>query len=154
MKKAFMTVVVLFLLSVTVKVFAQKSGNPDYQTALGVKFYPFAFSLKTRVAPKAKLEFLGYFKDGFRLTGLYEYYGKLNEKENLKFFIGGGAHLGFADKDHGGNANGGVDGIVGLDYKFLKLPLNISLDWQPSYGFGDENAFTGDWGGLGVRLAF
>lgn len=151
MKKTFMTVSILFLLSISVKVFAQKSGNPDYQTALGIKFYPFGFSLRTRVAPKTKLEFLGYFSDGFRLTGLYEYFGALNEEKNLKFFIGGGAHLGFADKDHGGNANGGVDGIIGLDYKFMKLPIDISLDYQPAFGFGDESNFT-SWGGLGVRL--
>jgi hypothetical protein len=48
---------------------------------------------------------------------------------------------------------GGIDGVTGLDFKFNNLPLNIALDWQPSFefGVGTLNGFQGNWGGLAVR---
>ena len=48
----------------------------------------------------------------------------------------------------------GVDGVLGLDYKFNGAPINISLDWQPSFEFGDNRGFVGSWGGLGIRFTF
>jgi hypothetical protein len=32
-----------------------------------------------------------------------------------------------------GRAAAGLDGVLGLDYKFKGAPINLSLDWQPSY---------------------
>jgi hypothetical protein len=34
----------------------------------------------------------------------------------------------------------GIDGVLGLDYKFNGAPINMSLDWQPSFEFGDYGA--------------
>ena len=48
----------------------------------------------------------------------------------------------------------GIDGVLGLDYKFPGIPINVSLDWQPSYEFGNYAGFNGNWGGVGLRLAF
>lgn len=131
-----------------------KLAKPEYKTAIGIKFFPAAASIKTFSGKKAAWEFLGYFNDGFRLTILSEYHGKLNSDGHLKWYIGGGGHAGFSNKASGGSAKIGIDGVIGLDYKFLHLPLNLSLDWQPSFGFGDESSFTGDWGGIAVRYCF
>ena len=48
----------------------------------------------------------------------------------------------------------GVDGVIGLDYKFRGAPINLSLDWQPSFEFGDNRGFVSSWGGLGIRYTF
>ena len=52
------------------------------------------------------------------------------------YFAGPGAHIGFwksqYQKDYNSKAEFGVDGIIGLDYKFKDLPVNASLDWQPA----------------------
>jgi hypothetical protein len=49
----------------------------------------------------------------------------------------------------------GIDGVVGLDYKFKKLPLNVSLDWQPSLELITPGAeFQAGRGGIAVRFAF
>jgi hypothetical protein len=125
-----------------------------YKTAAGVKVWDGAgLSLKTFIADKAALEFIGFFnKYGARITGLYEFHGDLNTEGNLKWYIGPGAHVGLYK---GGNTAFGVDGVLGLDYKFKNLPLNISLDWQPSLEFFSGNSeFIPDWGGLGIRYTF
>ena len=48
----------------------------------------------------------------------------------------------------------GIDGIIGLDYKIKGAPINVCLDWQPSFNFIGYNYFEGGWGGIGVRYAF
>ena len=89
----------LILLLSSEKTMAQKTGTTEYQTAIGIKVFPFALSLKTKVGVRGKnsIEFLGYFKDGFRLTGLYEFGGKLNTDGNLKWYLGFGGQAGFSD---------------------------------------------------------
>src|ERR1041385_6978270 len=74
---------------------AQSMGN-NYTTALGVKFYPGAVSLKHFNHPNKAIEGLGYFySDGVRFTGLYEIHGDITGAEGLKWYIGPGAHIGF-----------------------------------------------------------
>jgi len=137
---------------------AQKSrsySSTSYKTALGVKFYPGAISLKHFVNDQAALEGLGYFWDrGFRITGLYEIHGNINGAPGLKWYIGPGAHVGFYNNKWGGGSSFGVDGVLGLDYKINVAPINLSLDWQPSFEFGDGRGFTGNWGGFAIRYTF
>ena len=45
----------------------------------------------------------------------------------------------------------GVDGILGLDFKFKNVPLNMSIDWQPSFNLIGYQYFESGWGGLGIR---
>lgn len=130
--------------------------KPTYKTAIGVKYAPFAVSLKLFSGKKNRaFEMLGDFDDGFRLTALYEFHGDLTASRNFKWYVGGGAHGGYYDKDAEEGIMFGIDAVAGLDYKFVKLPLNISLDWQPAFEFitpGTE--FQAGRGGLAVRLAF
>ncbi len=156
MKKISKLTLLLFLLAYSGIASAQKikQPKPSYKTAVGVKFSPLAVSIKSMSGKKKAFEFLGYFNHGFRLTVLAEYYGNINEDKNFKWYIGGGGHVGFASKAYGGDAKLGIDGVIGLDYKFKGLPLNLSIDWQPSYGFGDDENFTANWGGIGVRYCF
>ena len=150
--------VVFFMLSIfTGKLFAQSNvGSSDYKTALGVKFYPGAISLKHFVSDKTALEGIAYFWNrGSRITGLYEIHGDLENAGGLKWYIGPGAHVGFySNKYYAGGTYIGLDGVIGLDYKIKSAPINLSLDWQPSFEFGDGAGFSGNWGGLAIRYVF
>ena len=154
MKKIWLLAFVLISFSQT-KLSAQAMGS-SYKTALGVKFYPTGVSLKTFVGSSAALELLGYFYDrGTRITGLYEYHSNLTDGGNLKWYIGPGAHVGLYNKNFfSGGTSVGIDGVLGLDYKFSNLPINISIDWQPSYEFGNYDGFISNSGGIGVRFTF
>ncbi len=137
------------------KVQAQAQGD-TYKTAIGVKFYPTGVTLKTFMRSNIAFEAIGYFwEKGTRITGLFEYHYNLSPGGSLKWYIGPGAHVGFYKSDFfSGGTSVGIDGVLGLDYKFPGIPINVSLDWQPSYEFGNYAGFSGNWGGVGVRLAF
>ena len=130
------------------------NSSSNYSTAIGVKFYPGAISVKHFINDNTALEGLGYFwSKGVRITGLYEIHGDINSVSGLKWYIGPGAHVGFYDSKYGGGSSIGVDGVLGLDYKLVGAPINLSADWQPSFEFGnrDENGFIGNWGGFSIR---
>lgn len=154
MKKIWLLALVLIAFSQQ-KLSAQALGN-SYKTAVGIKFYPTGVSLKTFIRSDAALEFIGYFYDrGTRITGLYEYHGNLTDAGNLKWYLGPGAHIGLYNKNYfSGGTSVGVDGVLGLDFKFPSLPLNLSIDWQPSYEFGNYDGFISNSGGIGVRFTF
>jgi len=154
------TLLIIIALIVSFAGFSQATGS-DYKTAVGVKIYPGAITVKHFIKNDVALEGLASFWNyGFRITGLYEYHGDIRDLDGLKWYIGPGAHLGFynndwknryTDRDTGIDL--GVDGVLGLDYKIKGAPINLSLDWQPSFTIISHTDFR-SWGGLGVRFAF
>lgn len=149
---------VLFLVAFAFAVtFAHsQSMGSSYRTALGVKVWDGGgISVKHFFRENRAGELIGYFwSRGARFTGLYEIHGDFNGAAGLKWYIGPGAHLGFYNTKYGDGVYAGIDGVLGLDYKFTGAPINISLDWQPSFEFGEGRGFYGNWGGLGIRYTF
>jgi len=133
-----------------------------YKKAIGVKMYPSTISYKVFVKTNAAFEYLGYVSlDGFRATALYEKYMPIDGNENLTWYVGYGGHLGLWSEEwkknnpnHNAGIALGVDGILGLDYKVKNAPLNLSVDWQPSFNFVGASYFESGWAGLGVRYTF
>ena len=160
MKKNLKTFLFVLLLFAGNSAFAQSMGS-TYKTALGVKFYPGAITLKHFTASDRALEGIGYFwENGFRFTGLYEIHGNIKGAQGLKWYVGPGFHIGgWNDKwrnrypDRGEIAIG-IDGVLGLDYKFKDAPINMSLDWQPSFNIIGYTYFEGGWGGFAIRYTF
>jgi hypothetical protein len=154
-------ILILFASTCTIAASAQSMGS-SYTTAIGVKIYPGALSVKHFTSTNKAIEGLGYFwQYGFRVTGLYEIHGDINGAPGLKWYVGPGAHIGTWNdkwkKDYPGRESGlqlGIDGVLGLDYKFKGAPINLSFDWQPSFNFVGYNYFEGGWGGLGIRYTF
>lgn len=157
MKKVFV-LSLIFICFISLKSVAQNSPDGyDYKNAVGIKFYPTGITIKHFVSEKNALEGLGYFFNyGARVTGLYEIYGNISSVSGLRWYFGPGAHVGFYNNKYGGATTIGVDGVLGLDYKIVSAPINISLDWQPSieFGSGFNNGFSGNWGGIGIRYTF
>jgi hypothetical protein len=157
MKKIFLLSFCFILISVEVATAQNNTSfnsTTSYTTAVGVKFYPGAISVKHFTNDNTAVELLGYFwNKGVRITGLYEIHGDIDPINGLKWYLGPGAHVGFYDSKYGGGSSIGVDGVLGLDYKINGAPINISIDWQPSFEFGnrDENGFVGNWGGFAIR---
>lgn len=155
MKKVFL-LLIAFAFSVAV-LHAQSMGR-SYKTALGLKVWDgVGVTFKTFTTPKNAVEVIGYFyKHGTRLTGLYEFHNQIAGAPGLKWYVGPGAHVGFYDYKgyNGDRVVAGIDGVLGLDLKINKAPINLSLDWQPSFEFGDNRGFVGSWGGLGIRYTF
>jgi hypothetical protein len=151
---------ILFLSLVCISVLSYSQSNSTnssrYTTALGVKVWDGGgISFKHFLNDQGALELIGYFwSRGARITGLYEIHGPIKGASGLQWYIGPGAHVGFYNTKYGDGSYIGIDGVIGLDYKFNGAPINISLDWQPSFEFGDDRGFYSSWGGLGIRYTF
>lgn len=155
MRKA-IVVLVSFLSIASAQAQSKSANSSSYTTALGVKVWDGGgISFKHFLHDKGALELIGYFWNrGTRITGLYEIHGPIRGASGLQWYIGPGAHIGFYNSKHGDGSFIGIDGVLGLDYKFNGAPINISLDWQPTFEFGDNRGFYSSWGGLGVRYTF
>ena len=149
----------LFLIVVfCLQVSAQKNNN-NYTTAIGVKIYPGSISAKHFIKENKAIEGLASFwEDGTRFTALYEIHHEIKSIDALKWYVGYGAHIGnwsntwkINNPTKSFNTAIGIDGVLGLDYTIKNAPLNISLDWQPSFNLIGYQYFESGWGGLGIR---
>lgn len=156
MRKVIVLALAVVLFSMSADAQSRSQNSSTYRTALGVKVWDGGgISLKHFFNDRNAGELIGYFyRRGVRFTGLYEIHGNIEGAEGLRWYIGPGAHVGFYNSDYGDGAFVGLDGVIGLDYKFNGAPINVSLDWQPSIEFGDGRGFYGGWGGLGIRYTF
>lgn len=127
----------------------------DYKTALGVRlsssdaYLNNSISFKYFLNESAALEGLVSFGDPVSIGALYEIHKPLNVT-NLKWFYGAGAYIGFPKA---GIALGGT-GVVGLDYKFQNIPVNLSLDWKPELNLISSVEFRPGAFGLTARFTF
>ena len=125
----------------------------EYKMAVGARFtnaqatvnnaVSFRYFLNNRNAVEALVSF-----DPFTIGGLYEAFRPLGV-EGLQWFYGGGGYVSFGKTDVLG-----AMGIIGLDYKFPKAPINISLDWKPELQLVEDVSFEAAAVGLAVRFAF
>jgi len=158
MKKLVITFLIVFGL-VTV-------GNAqDYKTGIGLRGgFENGLTLKHFTREKSAMEFILSSRwRGFEVTGLYEIHNQAFDAERLKWFIGFGGHIGFWNGDYTNKYWGdpginytvaGIDGILGLEYSFSEVPINLSLDWKPAFNFVGYSGFWVDGGALSIRYIF
>lgn len=137
--------------------FAQQT----YKTALGLRAVPGAgFTVKHNLNSKSSIEgILGTRWRGIHLTGLYQVNYPVFKEPGFRFYMGAGAHVGFWNGrynpwwDDNKESHGvfGIDGQIGLEYTFDKIPLNLSIDWIPGINLIGTSNFWGDEIGLSVR---
>ena len=163
-------IITLFYIQFSLVVFSQSTTTmapsqefkSAYTKALGVKLYPGAISYKQFYRPNKAVEGIGFISlDGFQLTILNEKYTSFENTENLSWYIGYGGHMAIWNEEwkksnsaHKAGIAIGIDGMLGLDYKINGTPLNVSVDWQPSFNFVGGSYFESGWGGIGVRYTF
>jgi hypothetical protein len=156
MKKLTLTLAIVFSLSLV-------ANAQDYKTGIGLRggFYN-GLTVKHFIGDKAALEgLLATRWGGLEITVLYEIHKPLSDVERLKWFYGIGGHVGFydGDKTTWGDAGTtysvvGIDLILGLEYSFSEIPLNLGIDWKPLFNFVGYNKFFGDGGALSIRYIF
>ena len=80
--------------------------------------------------------------------------------EGLMWFYGAGGYISF-DKTYNPNkqrdvtnTNFGAQGVLGLDYKFPSVPLNLSIDWKPELNIIDNINFEPAALGFSARFTF
>ena len=158
MKKLALLFSLLFVLAISGSLKAQ-----DYKSAIGLRLgYPISASYKFFISEPAAIElyagFRGYtFYNYINLGAMYQYHFPIESVEGLHWYVGGGASAIIYNYDSGFTNEGsfgiGINGALGLDYKFANAPINLSVDWLPTIyvGSGYLTGFGGGLGALSVR---
>ena len=147
---------------------SSRSNAQDYKTAVGLKFGGYENGISAKYFTDADIAVegvLGFRDHGLVITGLYEFYIPAFDVTGLKFYYGGGAHIGAVgsgvyQKFSGNNETYnnaqllfGVDGAVGLEYLIPKSPIAISLDLDPRIEL-TGGPFIDIAPGLGLKYTF
>jgi hypothetical protein len=142
------------------------------QTGVGIRLGTDpGITVKHFVTEKGAIE--GILHTGYRgllVTGLYEWHTPFSNPAGFKFYAGLGGHLGVFNhyvRVHHHNhihhddivysdshASFGPDGIIGLEYYFTEIPLNLGLDLKPAIDFHYGHAHTYVDGAFNIRVLF
>jgi hypothetical protein len=148
MKKIALLFSMLFVLALSSQLKAQ-----DYKSAIGLRLgYPWGVTYKTFLNETGAIDlFLGTRYSGLTIGGMYQVHNDISDVEGLKWYWGGGAIATFYDYGGSSDLSVGINGVVGLDYKFADAPFNLSLDIMPAFLFGGYYEGFEIWGGLSAR---
>jgi hypothetical protein len=156
MKKLFLVFTAFLILSIT-------AYGQDYRTSLGLRAgLPYGLTVKHFLSKTNALEgILASSWGGFVVTGLYENEHWTGKYPGLNWFWGFGAHAGFWDTGMNPNVDEtytgsiiGADAIVGLEYTFDEIPLNLSLDLLPTFNLIGYTGWGGINGAISIRYVF
>ena len=118
-----------------------------------------SISIKQFISEKTAIEGLFTFGDPLALGALIEFHKPLSAA-GLTYFYGAGGYIAFlknvnvATQKTTTDANFGAQGVIGLDYKFNNIPLNISLDWKPELNIVTDINFEPAAIGFTARFTF
>ena len=127
--------------------------GPNYRLGLGVRLSNSSPTLNNSITGKyfvtdrSAVEGIVSFGSRFGIGGLLEIHKPTN-MDGLKWFYGAGAYVGFES----GDTYLGPTGILGIDYKFTNVPINLSLDWKPELDIIPDINFVPDAFALSVRF--
>jgi len=161
MKKTFLPILLCILF-----LFPEAQAQ-SWEKAIGLRLgFPNSITYKQFISEDAAIE--GIFgtrnEDGVRsinLSAAYQIHKSLIDDNfgELRWYYGGGGTLIFFNFNDNSSQSGGtslgIQGYLGADYTFEGVPINLSLDWTPTFlftGFGD--GFGGDFGGVAIRYIF
>jgi hypothetical protein len=168
MKKTLLVIGLIIAIGFGYTASAQETPNDNnngYRTGVGVRLSSSAamvnnsISLKHFLNERSAVEALFSFGDPLAIGALYELHQPIGAS-GIKWFYGGGGYLGFVktynpDKEKNEvNTNFGAQGVVGLDYKFANIPLNLSLDWKPELNIVSDINFEPAAIGFTARFTF
>lgn len=155
MKKLILTFTLAFLFLSIGSINAQ-----SYSSAVGVRLgYGLNASYKKELKESMYADIYAGFGGGSGYSRLFagaavELHKSIENVDNLYWYYGGGAYLGSYNYKSGYGDNYfyvGINGVLGLDYTFEEIPLNLSADWMPGFNIIGGGGFYGAAGGLSVR---
>jgi hypothetical protein len=133
----------------------------SYKSAIGIRMSSKdpvvnnSVSFKHFFSETSAIEALLTFDKKTAIGALIEIHKPITSTDGLKWFYGAGAYLGFdSDKTNPSRSLMGAQGVVGLDYKFPDLPLNLALDWKPELNIIDNINFEPSAIGFTMRFTF
>ncbi|MEO6731012.1 MAG: hypothetical protein ABIN01_07325 [Ferruginibacter sp.] len=149
MKKALLFISIITLFSIA-------SKAQEYKTAVGIRLGPNSpaiapgFTIKHFLDEQHAVEAIVGINSGIGVCALYEWHFPITAVPHLQWFAGAGAYAAYRSST---SYIGGA-GIVGVDYKFPDIPLNISIDWKPELNIIESVGFDASGVGFSARFTF
>ena len=147
------------LLLFTVFIGISAKAQP-YRTSAGLRLgFPYGFTVRHFIDRKNSLELIaaGNMR-GFMFAGFIENENRTLIYPGVNWYWGPGIHGGFVDvrrypdiyarEDYAGPVMG-IDAVLGVEYTFRDIPLNLSFDLMPSLNLA---GYTG-WNGLNSAIS-
>ncbi|MFT7588580.1 MAG: hypothetical protein ACI959_000791 [Limisphaerales bacterium] len=93
---------------------------------------------------------------GLEIAGFGLLHRDIKKDHDFNWFFGGGAHVGFAEYSNSDlgqrtEATLGIDGMLGLEYTFEQLPLNLAVNWKPEFNFTGVTGLDLASAGISIR---
>jgi hypothetical protein len=148
MKKLFLLMIAALLITLS------SQAQSGYSSAIGIRLGSSVPAIKSGITFKhffgnKAIEAILSFGDGTALCGLYEIHKRIG-LENLQWLIGFGGYASLSSN----TKNMGAAGIIGMDYKFPIIPLNLTLDWKPELNLASKIGFESSGVGFSARFTF
>lgn len=144
----------------------------QYDYAIGIRSGGTSgLTLKKNYGPTAIEGIIGFWHDGFSVTGLWEKNRMAFNEPGLNWVYGVGGHIAIYGDDFDGHSGTawydhphdlddgdfglGIDGIVGLEYKIPEAPIAFGINFKPFLEVVTEGGvlFSID-PGIGIKVAF
>lgn len=141
------------MLGTALLIFSHTASAQDYRLGLGIRLSNSTPTLNSSITGKyfitdrSAVEGIVSFGSRFGMGALLELHRSLNTP-GLRWFYGAGAYVGFQSNE----TFLGPTGILGLDYKFANVPINLSVDWKPELDIIPSVNFVPDAFALSVRF--
>jgi hypothetical protein len=133
------------------------------ENAVGARFsFGAGITYQRFMSDRDVLEFIALQRrGGVSLTGLYEMHMQAFDVRGFKWYLGGGGHVNSYNNQVRGyeylrtnTLVAGVDVIVGMEYFFRSLPVQVSVDWKPVINLYNGRNKELDTGGFSIRYRF
>ncbi len=163
---------IILLLVLTITYYSNSSAQ-DYKTSIGYKDGIGPGVMIKRLLPnESAFSAQAIIKDGgFSIGGFRTFHEVAFPKKSSKFFFyyGYGTHFRYyryyksrnlftpfspTIKHKGNYFAFGLDGVVGLEYRFLKYPFVLASDFNPNFEFGGATYFKVNMDMYTVSIAY
>jgi len=156
----------IFLGIILILCFSGIAKAQSFDSSIGLRLgSPLSVTYKKFVNDQMAFEAYGGFRnhDSFSsfmsLSGALQIHQDLGSVDNLQWYYGGGASVffwswknSFVPVENTGTVSFGIQGYLGLSYTFDQVPINLSVDWVPTFFInGRGSGFGGGYGALAIR---
>lgn len=135
----------------------------DYDNAIGFRGGWFnGLTVKHFVGERVAIEGILLTRwQGVAVVGLYETHWSLGSTLPANVYFGTGGHVGVWNgnnvswrQDPSNFTIVGIDVILGFEYNFDMIPVNLSADWKPAFNVIGHQGYWAEGGAFSVRYTF
>ncbi len=131
------------LISASFKTFVTTNGALELNAGFGARNYDYAYDSKANTS-------------AISAAISYQQHFDIKPVEGLRWFVGGGGTIfnTFSNHDSYEGFGFGLFPVGGADYKFAKIPLNLSADIRPTFHLTGPDYYNSFYANFGIAARY